>query len=64
MNTNSDATTLVAERQADGWSVVDPEGGRWWPNEATAEEIESAEDPAAKAVEICDREPMRGQWHS
>lgn len=47
-----------------GWSVMDPDGSRWWPNDEASAEIEAAEDPAAKAIEICTNSPMRGEWHS
>lgn len=55
---------LFAEYLADGWSVVDPAGGRWWPDDDAREEIERAEDPGSAALRICRVEPMRGRWHS
>jgi hypothetical protein len=54
--------TLCAEHLANGWSVVDPDGGRWWPDTDTAAEIATADDPAAAAVRICTETPTRGQW--
>lgn len=46
-----------------GTTVVrDPEGGVWWPSDEAQDEIAAAADPQAKAVEICEREPMRGEW--
>lgn len=56
--------TLTAEFRDDSWTVVDSDGGRWWPDDETAEEIEASDDPAAEAVRICDTEPMRGTWKS
>jgi hypothetical protein len=53
-----------AEENISGWSVIDPAGGRWWPSEEAEKEIEAAEDPAARAVMICDSEPARGEWRS
>lgn len=55
-------TTLTAEQLTYGWTVLDPEGGRWWPSEEAAAEIEAAADPAAEAVRIATQEPMRGTW--
>lgn len=59
---NASNANLTAEENADGWSVVDPAGGRWWPHEDAAEEIGSSADPAAAAVTMCDASPMRGRW--
>ena len=55
--------TLSADLLTDGWTVVDAHGGRWFPAPDALVEIEAADDPAATAVEICEREPMRGTWH-
>jgi len=47
------------------WTVADIRGGGvWWPDAATSAEIAEAADPAARAVKICDEEPMRGRWAS
>lgn len=54
---------LTAECLTDGWTVIDPAGGRWWPSEEAAEAITAAADPAAEAVRIASQEPMRGTWH-
>ncbi len=54
---------LVAEVRIYGWSVRDTSTGRrWWPYGGADEEIKAAADPAAKALEICQRSPMRGVW--
>lgn len=46
------------------YGVKDIEDGMsiWWPDKKAQEEIQASEDPAAKAVEICNMEPMRGTW--
>lgn len=53
---------LRAEGSDDSWSVVDPEGGVWWPSDEAADEIAAAQDSAAMAVRICTEQPMRGDW--
>jgi len=58
----TDADSLFADYLDGCWSVVDMEGGRWWPDADTAAEIAMADDPAAAAVRICTETPMRGQW--
>lgn len=55
--------TLTAERTDDGWRVRDANGGVWYPDTTAERAIESAPDPAACAVDICRRSPMRGTWH-
>lgn len=55
---------LVAKRNAYGWHVADDGSAIWWPGEEAEAEIDAADDPAAKAVEICSTSPMRGEWHS
>lgn len=55
-------TSLQAEKLTDGWTVVDDEGGRWWPNAAAMDQIENADDQGEEAVRICTEEPMRGTW--
>lgn len=42
--------------------VIDTEGGAWWPNEAAAEQIATADDPEAEAIRICRDHPMCGTW--
>jgi hypothetical protein len=49
---------------SNGWNVRDDGGGRWWPGAEARELIASAADPAAMAVELCERRPMLGDWHS
>lgn len=44
-------------------AVRDTDGGVWHPNEDTKVEIEHADDPEAKAIQICKTQPMRGAWH-
>jgi hypothetical protein len=53
---------LFAEELGDGWTVVDPEGGRWWPDAATAADIAGSDDPATTAVASCRMYPARGTW--
>lgn len=56
--------TLYAEQNIYGWSVIDPEGGRWWPHEEAQSEITASEDPATTAIEVCMTQVMRGDWHN
>ena len=58
----SGATVAIAT--ADGWSVADPAGGRWWPSEDAQAEIAAAPSPADAAVVMCDTDPMRGEWRT
>lgn len=46
---------VVVKDTSDGLST-------WTPDDSAAAEIAAARDPKAKAIEICDREPMRGAW--
>lgn len=55
---------LTTDTLHDTIVVRDTTGGVWWPHEDTQQEIEAAADPHAKAIEICDTEPMRGTWKS
>lgn len=55
---------LRAERTDDTWTVVDPSGGRWWPEPALSAELEEATEPQDQIVRVCQREPMRGTWRS
>ncbi len=55
--------TLTAEHLTDGWTVIDPDGGRWWPDENAKAEVEDSEDPAEAIVTICTTAPARGRWH-
>lgn len=56
--------TLTADVSDDSVSVRDSEGGVWWPSDEAKSEILETTDPAARAVEICDAQPMRGKWHA
>lgn len=55
---------LRAEELADGWCVVDPDGGRWWPSEEAAREISEAPDSEDMAIHLCVTAVRRGAWHS
>lgn len=46
------------------WTVVDPDGGIWWPSDEAAEEIAASADPESTAIRIATDEPMRGTWHN
>lgn len=48
----------------DTYCVEDTSGQVWWPDEDTAAEIASSDDPAAAALRICEEEPLRGEWRS
>lgn len=56
-------SALLPLRVHDTWTVCDLAGGQWWPSAEADADIEAAADPAARAVEICEREPMRGEWN-
>ena len=53
---------LRAIDSAYGWSVVDEDGGRWWPDSAVDVALAKSDDPGAEIVRICDEQPMRGAW--
>lgn len=53
---------MYAQELANGWTVVDPDGGRWWPDAAAQAEIAAAPDPARAAVRMCKSSPGRGVW--
>ncbi len=55
---------LTAEHTTYGWSVIDADGGIWWPGDDAETEIEASDDPAAEAVRIAGERPMRGEWRS
>lgn len=61
---NTKPETMTADLCDDTWTVVDSEGGRWWPSDEAADEIAASNEPAATAVRIATNEPMRGQWRS
>lgn len=44
------------------YTVLDTEGGRWWPNNEAIDEINSSDSPEQTALRICKEEPMRGHW--
>jgi hypothetical protein len=54
--------TLTTDTLHDTIVVRDSEGGVWWPSDDAIAEIEAADDPHAKALEICENQPMRGEW--
>ena len=53
---------LCAEKNHEGWCVVDVTGGVWWPHFETSLEIEASENPASTVLSIASREPNRGRW--
>jgi len=56
---------LVVKSELDGVFVVeDTEGGIWWPSKDAQIEIENSKNSERKAIEICEKEPMRGTWKS
>jgi len=55
---------LVVKLELVDIAVKDTEGGVWRPSEEARAEIEAAEDPERRAVEICEFQPMRGTWKS
>ena len=55
---------LIPRHNADGWHVVDTDGGVWWPNDDAQTELERADDSAALVVAMCESAPMRGEWRS
>ena len=56
--------TLIAEFGTYGWSVIDINGGRWWPYDDAQAEILSSSEPASVAIKMCNATPMRGRWHN
>jgi hypothetical protein len=60
-NTNTN-TNLTAENSTYGWSVIDADGGRWWPSDEAQALIDAAADPAAEAVRMCEEQPTLGRW--
>jgi hypothetical protein len=43
-------------------TVIDEDGGQWWPSEEAIAQINSASNPEAETLRICEEEPMRGTW--
>ena len=63
MNNEQNTTeNLTASRDSEGWTVIDSDGGVWYPDYTAECEIDVADDPAAEAIRICNRNPMRGSW--
>ena len=56
--------TLTAEYIDNTWTVIDSEGGRWWPDEQTERNTGLSHDPAQFIVSICRDDPARGEWKS
>lgn len=55
---------LYAERTDDTWTVVDPSGGRWWPDDETRATLEMAPDPEDLVVRIATNTPGWGEWRT
>jgi len=53
---------LTARKCSAGWAVEDFSGAIWWPNPQAESEIEHSEDPHAVALELCENDPMCGEW--
>lgn len=53
---------LTAIENSLGWSVIDENGGRWWPDAEAAEKIEASDDPAETAIEMVLFGSAHGQW--
>ena len=53
---------LTADYADNIMTVIDADGGRWWPSEEAAAVIDGSSDPEWTAVRICRDEPMRGEW--
>ncbi len=54
----------TADRVHDVWTVRGPGGERWWPSEEAMADIARADDAATRVLQICEREPSRGEWRS
>ncbi len=54
--------TLHADETTDGWTVVDSNGGRWWPHDDESEAIARSANPAVTVLALCRQEPTRGTW--
>ena len=62
---DTEAETLRAVREHDGWRVESSHNGIWRPSEEAAAEIEAVGDEDAQMLcvyEILDETPMRGEW--
>ena len=53
----TNAANLKADRTDNTLTVIDSDGGRWWPTNDATDEIDSAQDPAAVAVAMCAAAP-------
>jgi hypothetical protein len=58
----SEGQIVIAQQNEGIWTVIDPQGGCWWPDEDAAAEIDASADPAATAIRIAMEAPMRGEW--
>jgi len=53
-------SNLRAEKNDHGWSVIDPDGGRWWPDPSV--DVGLGQSAASEVVRICESEPSLGVW--
>ena len=53
--------TLAADTLHGILTVLDSDGGRWWPSADAQAEIAAASNPEAAAVEMCKTSPDRGE---
>ena len=54
--------TMTTEYNDSTITVIDSEGGVWWPNEEAQAEIDASENPKAAAIQMAEEQPMRGTW--
>ncbi len=52
---NGEINEIVVKDESDGISV-------WTPHDETQIEIQQHDNPETRAIEICEKEPMRGNW--
>lgn len=64
MRRADESRELRAEKLADGWTVVDASGQRWWPSEEAQGQIDAAQNPAYAALRGCISGELRGEWRS
>lgn len=64
MTTNE--TELNPVHLADGWCIVDPKGGVWWPDEEHRIQLDAMPDTdAMREIVRIEREvPGAGRWRS
>ena len=53
---------MIAVYRHDTWTVDDPEGGTWWPDDNLVSHLTEVEDPAAEVLRVCREAPYRGRW--